>query len=355
MGILSRRRGTASESQPAAVQGNGAPHAEPRIQVLLFDSDAPDRELGVDGIDGLALTARQLLWVDVEAADVDAAVQAVLSLAARLGLDDVEPAVREALDGEPRVRNHGDWFLVQALGVTLEQGARVRGNPFLLLCGHNVVLTSHLQPLAFLQELRAREHADSRIGALLAERFSASLLGWLVDGYLEAISAFEARIDRMEVGLLANPRHRGCLPELASLRRAASRIRRLLAPHRAVFGAIARPDFRPEADAGAERDFRALEQRFERAMDAAENARDLLVGTFELYSTRSAERTNDTMRALTFVTVLLGTLAVFAGLLGMNFQVAFFETGARGFWTAVGSMAGFAALALLVARWRRWI
>ena len=90
-------------------------------------------------------------------------------------------------------------------------------------------------------------------------------------------------------------------------------------------------------------------------MDAVENARDLVVGTFELYSSRSAERTNDTMRVLTFVTVLLGTLALVAGVLGMNFQAPFFETGGRGFWTAVGAMAAAAVAALALARWRRWI
>ena len=81
----------------------------------------------------------------------------------------------------------------------------------------------------------------------------------------------------------------------------------------------------------------------------------MLVGTFELYSTRSAERTNDTMRALTFVTVLLGTLAVFAGILGMNFQAPFFESGGRGFWVSVVGMRVVALVAVVVARWRRWI
>jgi len=50
---------------------------------------------------------------------VEAAITAVLSLAARLGLQDAERAVREALDGKPRLRNHDDWFLVQAMAVGL--------------------------------------------------------------------------------------------------------------------------------------------------------------------------------------------------------------------------------------------
>ena len=326
-----------------------------QVRTMLFDARARDHDVDPERIDVAALADGQLLWVDVQAKDADAAVRALLPLAAKLGMDGVEPAVREALDGAPRVRNYGDWFMVQAMGVQPDAEQRMRGVALLLLCGRGLVLTAHLGQLDFLEELRERERGESHIGVLQADSFSASLLGWLVDGYLEAVSMFEADVDKLEVALLSQPRHRECLPDLARLRRVASRLRRLLAPHRAVFAAMARPDFRPDADANADRHFRALEQRFERALDAVENARDLLVGTFELYSTRSAERTNDTMRALTFATVLLGTLAVFAGVLGMNFEVSFFKAGAQGFWIALASMTAFSALSLLVARWRRWI
>ena len=81
----------------------------------------------------------------------------------------------------------------------------------------------------------------------------------------------------------------------------------------------------------------------------------LVVGSFELFTTRTAQRTNDTMKVLTFFTVLLGTLAVVAGVLGMNFAAPFFDSGMRGFWIAIGSMAAIAVLAMLVARWRDWL
>jgi Mg2+ and Co2+ transporter CorA len=117
---------------------------------------------------------------------------------------------------------------------------------------------------------------------------------------------------------------------------------------------MARPDFRPDDTDAARKQFRALEQHFERAMDAVENARELVVGSFELFTTRTAQRTNDTMRVLTFVTVLLGTLAVVAGALGMNFKAPFFDTGAEGFWTAIGLMGVIVGASVVFARWRRW-
>ena len=342
-----------SGAAPAA----GAPDPG-RLRVVLFDADGEDRMLAEDAVDPAALSERQLLWIDLEGdgeADNDDGAAALLArLARRLRLGVQGDVLMREFDGRPRLQNFGEWFLVQVVTVEHPGQLRFTGRGLAIVCGRNFVLSLHRGPLDFLEQLRGRERAETQLGTLSAESFTASLLGWQVDSYLLAVSEFEAAVDRLEVMVLASRVNRECLPELAELRRGASRLRRMLAPHRHVFGALARPDFRPDVDGAADKHFRALEQRFERAMDAVENARDLVVGSFELFATRTAQRTNETMRVLTFVTVLLGTLAVVAGALGMNFRTPFFDSGARGFWTAIGAMAAIVLAALGLARWRRW-
>lgn len=144
------------------------------------------------------------------------------------------------------------------------------------------------------------------------------------------------------------------LPELQRLRRAASRLRRMLAPHRAVFGALSRPDFRPADDGVAARHFASLDTRYERAMDMVENARELVIGSFELLTSRTGIDTNQSMRTLTFVTVVTGVLAVIAGVLGMNFDASFFDTRDVGFAVAAGVMLVLAGIALWFGRRRAW-
>ena len=323
---------------------------------MLFDADGVDHAVEADDIAPSGISEQQLLWIDVEDGEAHDADAVLSRLAHQMELGDDAAALLQGLgDGSARLRNFGGWFLAEAVVVEHQGELRFGGRGLAIACGHNFVLSVHRGPIAFLDELRDRERADTRIGALSAESFTASLLGWLVDSYLQAVTDFEAAVDRLEVSVLASRVHRECLPELAQLRRGASRLRRMLAPHRHVFAALARPDFRPDAEGAADKHFRALDQRFEHAMDAVENARDLVVGSFELFATRSAERTNDTMRALTFVTVLLGSLAVMAGVLGMNFQVPLFDSGMRGFWIAIGAMAGIAVVATGIARWRHWI
>ena len=334
-----------------ATRGAGA-HA--CVRAMLFDADGDDRPLAEEEIAGAALGERQLLWIDVEE-DAPGGADAVLeSLTRTLDLGAGAMAILRERGDTVRLQNVGDWFLAQVVAVEHEGQLRFGGRGLAILCGQNFVVSLHRGPLELIEQLRDRERADTRIGTLSAESFSASLLDWVVDSYLHAVSDFEAAVDRLEVTLLASRVHHGCLPQLAQLRRGASRLRRMLSPHRLVFGALARPDFRPSEDGIADRQFRALEQRFERAMDAVENTRELVVGSFELFTTRSAERTNDTMRVLTFVTVLLGSLAVVAGALGMNFKTPFFDLGNLGFWISIGGMAVIAIVAISIARWRRW-
>ena len=352
------RRSDPTPPDAASTAATGGKHDDrtrvaASVQAILFDADGDDCSLDEGEIDLSTLSARRLLWIDIQDDDEHDAAPVLARLIPRLQLDAGADVLND-LNGRPRLHNFGDWFLVQVIAVEHEGGLRFGGRGLAIICGRNFVLTLHRGPLEILDQLRDREHAETRIGTLSAESFTASLLDWQVDSYLHAVSDFEAAVDRLEVSVLASRIHHECLPELAQLRRGASRLRRMLAPHRHVFGALARPDFRPDDGEQADKQFRALEQRFERAMDAVEVARELVVGSFELFTTRSAQRTNDTMRVLTFVTVLLGSLAVVAGALGMNFKTPFFDTGAQGFWAAITVMAVFAIAATAFARWRRW-
>lgn len=320
------------------------------VRAVLFDADGTDRELRMDEIDLGHVAERQLLWADVQCVDA----HSYAAWLRRLGLDLDDDALGNH-EGRPRLQNFGDWFLIRAVAVAQGPSQRFAGQPLTLVSGRNFVITLHRDPLPYLTDLRERERGETQLGVLSAESFTTSLLDWLLTTYFDAIAELETAVDRLEMQVFGRRLKEEHLPALAELRRAASRLRRLLAPHRAVFGAMARPDFRPDEDGDTDPRFRALNERFERSLEAVENARELVVGSFELFATRTAQRTNETMRVLTFVTVLLGTLAVVAGILGMNFTTPFFESGTRGFVIAIGAMVVSAALALGIARWRDWL
>ena len=89
-------------------------------------------------------------------------------------------------------------------------------------------------------------------------------------------------------------------------------------------------------------------------MSAIEALRDSLLGTYDIYMGREAQRTNDVMKALTVVSAVFLPAVVMAGLMGMNFQLAFFDEPSN-FFVVLGAMAITALSLLLAARWRHWI
>lgn len=331
-----------------------APHkvaieATEHFQARLFDAEGVDRALAFDTLATAVLDGKRLLWID-------------LAGPGRVLLPDVCKAVgidEGALLGWDQGTNPGlgkrdqlFWLRVAAINNEGEH-EDVRATVLTLIAARNIVISLHDGELSFLQDLRSREEGGSMVGVLSAESFVASLLDWQLATYVDAIAVFELAVERLEINIL-DAKSNICLPELRRLRRWASRLRRMLVPHRVVYAALARPDFRPDAPGEASRHFESLNNRFERAMDLVENARELVLGSFSLFSSQTALQTNDFMRTLTFVTVITGALATLVGALGMNFDAAFFRTKDVGFWVSVTVMAGLTVVAVLLARWKKW-
>lgn len=322
------------------------------IKALLYSADAPDQipDLATTAVD--SLNSRQLLWIDLSS-PTSAELQQIANL---LACDQDFLQVVATLRSRPSLANYGSRFRITAKAVSLESaGAQLGHEALTLIAGPNYVVTVHEAGIDFLDELRNREKGDSTIGALSSESFVASLLDWLLNSYFQSLEVLVRDIDRVEVSILGKKITPQFLEVLVTARKRIADLRRLLKSHRDVFYGLARPDFMATERPEAKPHFEALNKHFERAEDDLDNARDLVVGSFELLSTRAAQKTNETMRVLTFVTVLMGSLALVAGIMGMNFELKLFQSGLTGFLIVTGSMAILAAISIWVARKRSWI
>ncbi|HEL5613651.1 magnesium transporter CorA family protein [Stenotrophomonas maltophilia] len=294
----------------------------------------------------------ELLWVDLCGAPNQQAEQVWRALK-------LNPASLPSspIATNPRLEKFADHFMARVVAVLRGKGLKFQGAVLTVVAGANFVVTHHDEDIAFLADLREREPESARdIGCLGEASFVAALLDWHLSTYFSAVALFEVEIERLESRILSDqPPGRSALPELCALRAAASRLRRMLAPHRAVFDGLSRPDFVPDGAEEVARHLRDLDDRFERALDVVENARELVVGSFQLFSTQTELQTNERMKLLTFVTVVTGLLAVIAGALGMNFDANFFGMKTEGFWIAVGMMAGLGAASIFVGRRRGWL
>jgi magnesium transporter len=219
-----------------------------------------------------------------------------------------------------------------------------------------VVVSRHAEPLDLLDEIDDRIKSDASLGAVEAAEFIAIILDGVITSYFGVVDAIDDAIDELDARSLRDDRSRPVLTDLVELRRQIARLRRLVTRHRALFPALAGPDMRqvvsgPDAIA----DLQAVAARYEGAVVSIESSREALLGSFDVYMTRTAQRTNDVVKVLTIATVLLLPGSVIAGLLGMNVVVPLNKDDPLSFWIVVAGVVTLAIVVIAAARSRRWI
>ena len=229
---------------------------------------------------------------------------------------------------------------------------RLVRRPIDVIAGRNWVVTVHDGPIRGFARFDATTEGETTLGALDAAGFLAAIADEVLADYLGVVEAMEREIDALDELALRRPRGSEVLLAIVALRRRIGLIRRTLAPHRVAFAALARPEMELHAELG--KPWPALTDRLERALDAVENVRELLLGTFDVHMGRAAQDTNEVMKVLTLLSAVLLPAVVLAGVMGMNFQVPFF-TDARNFYLVIAAMVGLAVAILLTARRRGWL
>jgi Mg2+ and Co2+ transporter CorA len=279
----------------------------------------------------------------------------VARLIEAFGLDEATAAALDGSRQEPAISVHGSYLHVTVVAEPDDE--RPRNSPWLTaVAAPNAVVTYHAEPIAFLDDLDDQVQADSAYGLLDSQSFLATLLNTTVTSYLRAVDAIEEEVERIDVTSLRMRGRRDQLEDLVRVRTRIAGLRRLLARHRYTYSALAdivlddgdRPD-RGRAVLGT------VSARYAEAMLSIESARDLVLGSFNVYSTLTAQRTNDTMKILTLVTVLLLPGSVIAGLLGMNVIVPLNKDDPMSFWIVIAGFLVLATAITVIARRRGWL
>lgn len=321
------------------------------LRAYLYDSQGEDREVALEAalLDRLGEAA--LLWVDLPAPD-EAQLNEIAKI---LGLDRRLIGEMQGPRQRFRVENYGDHHFFTVCVPPLPDSESDKPIRLDFVVGANWLVTAHREPIGFLREFREQDKGETKTGAISAAAFAASLLDWHLEVYFREVALIETAIDELDDRILAEPSSESLLAKILEIRRTVSSLRRLLADQRPVFYGLGRPDVVAGEAKPADDHTVKLTARYERALDEIERARELVLGSFDLLTSRVGQLTNDLVKALTFFTVILGSFAAVAGVFGMNFETPFFKTGERGFFTVVGGLAALSLASLGWARHKRWL
>jgi magnesium transporter len=322
------------------------------VRAYLFDEQQGKRlDAWADALHNLGES--QVLWLDL----VEASTDEEREVGEALGLDEVD-AGRFREEGVQPALDHGEGYLL----VTAVAAGDAKGDapPQTValdsFVGENWVVTAHDIEVGVLEDFRGRAEGEGAIGVLDAPSFLAELLEWVVTSYLRAFDEIEAGLEEFDVRVLRSARRdpERQIGELVEARRRVGRLRRSLAPHREVFAALGESEFDPVSTEESAKRFGELAARTETALAAARDAKDAVIGSFDVLIARSGHRTNEIMKVLTLASILLLPGALIAGVMGMNFHPSIFQHGVL-FWVVNGVIVLIALVTLAVARARRWI
>jgi len=329
--------------------GSGTPAAfgtPMSIRALLSSADGSDRELDLREKPVGRIPDDQLLWIDVSGDDE----RDLATVRDALGFDDT---VLEALGADLRLPDASVLGGVHQLTLLwLDDEGIDEPVPIQVVAGDGWVITRHGRPLDRLDRQREKITDQRDIGSLRPLEFVVAILDWHLDGFFDVAEHLERAVEHLDEEALGTDRD--LLGRLVAMRQRIARARRIASLHTDVYAEITRPDFLPHLEDADNLLLSQATQRLDRAIAAIANGREMLIGTFDVYMTRTAQRTNDIVRVLTWTSVILLPAVVVAGIMGMNFKVAIFEQ-TELFWVVIGFMVATAVVTLLIARWRGWL
>ena len=331
------------------------------IASYLYDAKGRDQKVELSSQSLKQVGKQRLLWIDVDSRDPAELKQVAEAIG--IGDDCLANLVKPV---GARLQNFGTHIQVAVETapaiIDMEAFARQPGTsptkPHMRLdfvINKDWLLTVHEGEIEFIRAFRAQDRAETTIGALTTHDFAASLLDLHLEAYFQEIARIEGLIDKLDEQALTRPSSKSLLGRMVSLRRRVSRLRTLLSAQRPVFYGLSRPDLQTVAQAGASPHFQVLASRFERAIDEVEHTRDLIVGSFELFASRTAQQTNELVKVLTFLTAVIGFCAAIAGVFGMNFETGFFASGDFGFYFTIAMLFAIVIGSAIVARWQKWL
>ena len=314
---------------------------------ILFDRNA------VDHLDDLSARPRrlrgsQLLWVDVHRdSQLDPA-----EIAEAFGLDHTTREYLSKPHERPVFDDHGRYIHITTYAPREDSEGELHAVECVV--GENWVITAHDQPIPVLEEFADRVSGSGDTGSLDGPGFLAALLEWVLGSYTAAFERIEERLEEFDVHAMRGEGADEDIESLVEMRRQVGTLRRALAAHRSALVALTHPELEALGNNASGERFQSLFARFEATLREARDAREAIVGSFDVLIARGGHKTNRIMTVLTLTSVILLPGALLAAVMGMNFKVGLFRETVL-FWVTLGVIIAIAPVAVGIAKLRDWI
>jgi magnesium transporter len=317
------------------------------MSAIVFDRDQ------VDHLEALSerprrLRGSQLLWVDLHSGSAFGADE----VAEAFDLDDGTRRCLATPNERAVFNDHGRYIHITTYAPREDEEGELHALECIV--GEGWVVTAHDRPIPVLEEFAERVSGSGDTGSLDGPSFLAALLEWVLGSYTAAFERIEQRLEKFDVEAMRGQGTDEDIELLIDMRLEVGKLRRALAAHRSALVALTHPELEALGNNASGERFASLFTRFEATLQEARDAREAIVGSFDVLIARGGHHTNQIMKVLTLTSVILLPGALLAGVMGMNFKVGLFDNASL-FWVVIAVIATVAPLTIGVAKLRDWI
>jgi magnesium transporter len=174
----------------------------------------------------------------------------------------------------------------------------------------------------------------------------------LVDYLFPILAKIDANIETIEDMTFGRDVLR-TVQEISIVRRDLVAMRRIIRPQLGVVAALERKDL-PWLRLDEEAFFGDIHDHLAKAWDTLEDFKDVVTNLSEANDSLTSHRTNEVIRVLTIISVIMLPLTLVSGIYGMNVRLPF-EENQYAFVVVLLLMVGVASSMLALFRWRGWL
>jgi len=183
--------------------------------------------------------------------------------------------------------------------------------------GADYLITLHREPIAALDEMKARCISDHRTDLYRADMLLYQIVDHMVDEIFPLLDQMEDEIDALEDEILDKATQE-LLHRIFHLKRQLVFLRKTVGPMRDAMDVLA--DTRYEfIDSRTALYYRDTYDHLVRIYDLIETSRDLLGNSLDAYLSTVSNRLNEVMKRLTLLTTIFMPISFLVGFGGMNF------------------------------------
>lgn len=291
---------------------------------------------------------QQTIWIDLEVHD--------LEVGKRLLQDEFgfhELAVEDALSHQerPALREYGETVFL-SLPVISMDGERIHFDELgIFLAAHGIV-TVHLQPIELVNVWYARwSDFPHRIGGAPTQVLYV-LMDAIVDAYFPILDVIEDIGDDLTDAILRGETSN--LPKILRVKRGLLEIRRSVGPMRDIVNGLLRRDLHVVTD-DARPYFQDIYDHVLRLSELVDMNRDATTGLLDIHLASVSNNLNEVVKKMTVLSTVLMTMALIAGIYGMNFKDMPELVWTYGYPFAIFLMLAASGLVIYAFRRMRWI